>query len=170
MLKPAALIVSIATFIANVGCNKPADRAAPAGTDSAATPASAAAADSVAPPNIVAPGPLAGTSWQLVQFQSSDGKTLTPDERGKYTVTFGADGRVSMRADCNRGSGTWSSPEASVLAFGPIASTRAMCPEGSMSERFLRDFQYMTSYLIKNGKLHISLMADGGIYDFEPLP
>jgi hypothetical protein len=27
---------------------------------------------------------LAGTSWQLVKFQSSDGKTLTPDDKAKY--------------------------------------------------------------------------------------
>jgi para-nitrobenzyl esterase len=169
MLKPAVFLASIGTLAVLVSCNKPADGPAHAGTDSAAVPA-AASADSEAPPNIVAPGPLAGTSWQLVQFQSSDGKTLTPDDRAKYAVTLGADGRVSVRADCNRGSGTWSSPEANVLAFGAIASTRAMCPEGSMSDRLLRDFQYMTSYLIKDGKLHISLMADGGIYEFEPAP
>jgi para-nitrobenzyl esterase len=45
-----------------------------------------------------------------------------------------------------------------------------MCPPGSLSDRFLKDFQYMRSYVIKDGKLHISLMADGGIYDFEPAP
>ena len=167
-MKPSAWIV-LATVTA-ISCDKPADRPAQAGTDSAAAPPAAEASDSVAPPNIVAPGPLAGTSWQLVQFQSSDGKTLTPDDRAKYTVTFGADGRVSILADCNRGSGTWSSPEANVLAFGPIASTRAMCPEGSMSGRFLGDFQHMTSCLIKDPKLHISLMADGGIYEFEKAP
>ena len=168
MLKPAPLIASIVSFTAIVSCDKPAERASDPGTDSAAAPA--ATADSVAPPNIVAPGPLAGTSWRLVEFQSSDGTTLTPDDRAKYTVNFGADGRVSIQADCNRGNGTWSSPEASVVVFGPIASTKAMCPEGSMSDRFLRDFQYMTSYLIRDRKLHISLMADGGIYEFEPAP
>ena len=168
MLKPASLVVSIVALTAIFACNKPADQASQPGADSSAPPA--ATADSVVPPNIVAPGPLAGTSWQLVQFQSSDGTTLTPDDRAKYTVTFGADGRVTILADCNRGSGTWSSPEANVLAFTPIASTKAMCPEGSMSDRFLRDFQYMTSYLIKDRKLHISLMADGGIYEFEPAP
>ena len=28
---------------------------------------------------------LQGTAWQLVKFQGSDGTTLTPDDRGKYT-------------------------------------------------------------------------------------
>jgi len=36
---------------------------------------------------------LGGTSWELVKFEGSDGKALTPDDRSKYTVTFEADGR-----------------------------------------------------------------------------
>ncbi len=37
-----------------------------------------------------------------------------------------------------------------------------------MSARFLRDFEHMRSYVIVDGHLHISLMADGGVYEFEP--
>ena len=37
---------------------------------------------------------LAGTSWQLVKFQGSDDTTLTPDDRGKYTIEFKADGGI----------------------------------------------------------------------------
>ena len=36
---------------------------------------------------------LAGTSWQVVKFEGSDEKTLTPDDKTKYTLTFEADGR-----------------------------------------------------------------------------
>ncbi len=111
--------------------------------------------------------PLAGTSWQLVRFQSMNDWTFTPADRGTYTVAFEPGGRVSIRADCNRGTGTWSLPDANVIQFGPIASTKAMCPPESLSDQFLRDFQYMTSYILKDGMLHIALMADGGIYDFE---
>jgi len=35
-------------------------------------------------------GVLSGTSWQLVKFQGSDDTTLTPDDRSKYTIAFGA--------------------------------------------------------------------------------
>jgi hypothetical protein len=34
---------------------------------------------------------LAGPSWQLVIFQGSDGTTLTPDDRPKYTIEFEAE-------------------------------------------------------------------------------
>ena len=116
------------------------------------------------------PANLAGTSWQLVRIQSMDDKVATPDSRSKYTIAFGTDGRVSMRVDCNRGSGTWKSAEPGQLVFGPLAMTRAMCPPGSLHDRIVKDMGYVRSYVMKDGHLFLSLMADGGIYDFEPLP
>ena len=116
------------------------------------------------------PASLSGTSWQLVRIQSMDDKVATPTDRSKYTMTFGADGRVNMRVDCNRGSGTWKSAEASQLVFGPMAMTRAMCPPGSLHDRIVKDMPYVRSYVIKDGHLFLSLMADGGIYELEPLP
>ena len=116
------------------------------------------------------PPSLSGTSWQLVRIQSMDDKVATPSDRSKYTMTFGADGRVNMRVDCNRGSGTWKSEEASQLVFGPMAMTRAMCPPGSLHDRIVKDIPYVRSYVIKDGHLFLSLMADGGIYELEPMP
>ena len=52
---------------------------------------------------------LAGTSWQLVKFEGSDDRTLTPEDATKYTIAFGSDGTVSVRIDCNQGHGTWKS-------------------------------------------------------------
>jgi len=40
---------------------------------------------------------LGGTSWQLVKFQGSNGETLMPDDRAKYTIAFASDGRVTAR-------------------------------------------------------------------------
>jgi para-nitrobenzyl esterase len=113
---------------------------------------------------------LSGTSWQLVRIQSMDDKVARPTDRSKYTMTFGADGRVNMLVDCNHGSGTWTSAEASQLVFGPMAMTRAMCPPGSLHDRIVKDMPYVRSYVIKDGHLFLSLMADGGIYEFEPMP
>ena len=116
------------------------------------------------------PKKLAGTSWQLVKFQSSDDTTLTPDDKSKYTISFAKNNRVAVRLDCNRGSGTWKSSAAGKLQFGPMALTRAMCPDMKLHDRIARDWTAVRSYLIKDGHLFLSLMADGGIYEFEPLP
>ena len=112
---------------------------------------------------------LAGTSWQLVKFQGSDGTTLTPDDRAKYTIEFGAGGQLNARVDCNRGRGTWESAGTNQVAFGPLALTRAKCPAGSLHDQIVKQWGYIRSYVIKDGHLYLSLMADGGIYEFEPV-
>ena len=59
-----------------------------------------------------------------------DDKTLTPDDKAKYTITFGNDGRVSARIDCNRGTGTWKSSGPNQLQFGPPGDYPGDVPTG----------------------------------------
>ena len=113
-------------------------------------------------------GTLGNTSWQLVQFEGGDGTVLTPDDGSKYTLTFNPDGSLAARIDCNRGSGTWKSEAPSRLELGPMALTRAACPPESLHDRIVKHLPYVRSYMIKDGHLFLSLMADGGIYEFEP--
>ena len=112
---------------------------------------------------------LGGTSWQLVRFQGGDDMVLRPDDKAKYTITFGADGGVSVRFDCNRGRGTWKSAGPNQLEFGPMALTRAMCPPGSLHDHLVKQWGFVRSYLIKDNRLFLSLMADGGSYEFTPI-
>ncbi|HEX5576046.1 MAG TPA: META domain-containing protein [Gemmatimonadales bacterium] len=111
---------------------------------------------------------LAGTSWRLVKFQSSDETTLRPDDKLKYTLAFEPDGRLIARVDCNRGRGTWKSSGPPQLELGPLALTRMMCPPGSLHDRIVKQLPYVRSYVLKDGHLFLSLMADGGIFEFEP--
>jgi para-nitrobenzyl esterase len=115
------------------------------------------------------PQTLAGTSWQFVKFIGGDGKVLTPDDKSQYTLSFGADGRFNVRFDCNRGFGGWKSPGKNQIEFGAMGLTRAMCPAGSLHDHFVRQWPYVRSYVIRGGNLHLALMADGGIFEFEPL-
>jgi heat shock protein HslJ len=115
-----------------------------------------------------ASGGLAGTSWRLVRFQSSDDTTLTPDDRAKYTIEFGASGQLIARVDCNRGRGTWRSSGPNQVAFGSLALTRAKCPAGSLHDQIVKQWGNIRSYVIREGHLFLALMADGGTYEFEP--
>jgi len=112
---------------------------------------------------------LGDTAWQLVKFQGADGTTLTPDDPTKYTVAFAGDGSVSMRVDCNRGHGTWKSAGTGQVDFGPVALTRAMCPPAALNDRIPKDWENLRSYTLKDGHLFLALMADGGIYEYEPM-
>lgn len=115
------------------------------------------------------PSRLTGTSWQLVKFQGGDDTVLRPDDASKYTIEFLEDGILAARIDCNRARGSWKSEGPSRLEFGPMAITRAQCPPGSLHDRIVKHLPYMVSYVIKDGHLFLSLIADGGIYEFEPL-
>jgi len=111
---------------------------------------------------------LVGPTWQLVRFQGGDGKVDMPVDRSQYSLVFNANGSVFARIDCNRGSGTWKSAGPGGLEIGPMAMTRAMCPPRSLYNQVETQLPNVRSYVIRNGHLFLSLMADGGIYEFEP--
>jgi len=113
---------------------------------------------------------LEGTSWRLIQISMSDGVTRPAIERSRYTIGFGASGVLHVRFDCNRGSGSWKSSGANNLEFGPLSLTRAMCAPGSLHDQLVRQWPNVRSYVLKDGRLFLSLMADGGTIEFEPAP
>ena len=112
---------------------------------------------------------LAGTTWQLVKLQGPDDTTSVPDDKSKYTIRFGTDGRVSVRVDCNRGGSSWKSASAGDLHFGSWSMTRAKCPAGSLHDRIVMEGAAVRSYSIKDGHLFLTGMAAGGYYELEPI-
>jgi len=119
---------------------------------------------------------LVGTTWQLQEIQSMDdaqGVTRPQPER-VYTVHLSPDGRAAFQLDCNRGTTSYThearESDRGVISFGNVAMTRMMCPEGSLDTRIARDMGYVRSYTFQGGMLSMSLMADGGIYVWKPVP
>src|SRR5436190_16606994 len=51
-------------------------------------------------------------SWRLVELQSPEDRigVVRPDDPTKYQLTLSEDGSATLRADCNRGKGRWTSP------------------------------------------------------------
>ncbi|MCF8382323.1 MAG: META domain-containing protein [Chlorobium sp.] len=122
------------------------------------------------------PSALAGTEWRLVEFQSMDDAqgTTRPQDPSLYTMRLNADGTINMRLNCNRANGTWTAdqagdPSSGGFTLGPLASTKALCPPPSMDGMILKDAGYIRAYVLKEGRIYLSLMADGGIYVWEPL-
>lgn len=117
--------------------------------------------------------PLDGTSWRLARFESpgAESAVLRPDDPQRFTLSFGQDGRIAARLDCNRAGGSWQAVPADThgggLRLGPLAMTRAMCPPDPIGERLSRDLESVTSYRLRDGRLHLSLPADAGVYVWE---
>ncbi|MGK7912785.1 MAG: META domain-containing protein [Synechococcus sp.] len=126
---------------------------------------------------VVANDPLADTTWRLVEFQSADDEigTLEPEDPSAFIMRLQSDGTVTMKLDCNNATGTWSSEpsddgQSGSFSFGPLAVTRALCAPPNIDERIASDADFVRSYVLQDGRLHFSLMADGGIYTWEPNP
>ena len=119
--------------------------------------------------------PLTGTTWHLTGITSmapDEEPDTTLDDPSLYSVAFGDDGRASFLVHCNRGSSTWhaeaSAPGSGSLTFGPLALTRMYCPQPSADTKVAAALGRVRSYLISDGKLHLSLEADGGVMNWDP--
>ena len=113
--------------------------------------------------------PLSGTTWRLVQFEGGDGKIQRPPNPDNFTLEFQAGGVLAARIDCNRGRGSWKITPPSGIALDTKVMTRAFCGQNSMDTQIVKHLPMVRSYTMKNGRLFLSLMADGGNYEFEPI-
>jgi heat shock protein HslJ len=124
--------------------------------------------DSAPAPGSQAAGELAGTTWHLVKIMSMDDSEHVPEDPSKYTLSFDGDDGVSIVADCNRGTGNYSSESPGQLQFGVIAATQALCPPPSLHDVYMKQFEWVRSYVLEDGHLFLATMADGSIIEFEP--
>jgi len=111
---------------------------------------------------------IIGMRWKWVQtIYNNDTKTI-PDEPDLYTLTLHPDGTVDVRADCNRGGGTYVK-KGSSISLNITHTTMAMCPRGSLEGEFLRDLAAAATYFMAEGDLYIDLKFDTGTMKFSKL-
>jgi heat shock protein HslJ len=95
--------------------------------------------------------PLAGSKWQLVAIDTSGSTTtLTPAVQRRHTITLGEGGEAQVQLDCNRGRSTWTAGKpragAGAMSFGPVASTKMLCPQPSFGDQLARGLGEATRY------------------------
>ena len=165
-----ATVCSIACcIVATAACSREKPSEPPAAVPATTQTAAPVKQPADAAPEVAAgPGSIAGTSWRLVQIMSMDDTTYTPDDSALYTLEFGADGSLRVRADCNSGTGSYTAESSSQLQFSVIAATQAECAPGSLHDRYMAEFQWVRSYTMKDSHLFLATMADGSIIEFEP--
>ncbi len=112
------------------------------------------------------PAGLQGRTWELVRIRFGDDAVLTPPEPARYTLRLDPAGRAEVLADCNRAAGSYTL-DGPRLGFGPLASTRAACPPGSLSDKYLQQLGFVRSWLVRDGRLHLATLADGAILEFR---
>lgn len=115
------------------------------------------------------PPELARTTWRWISLTTPE-ETLTIAEPERYILRFLDGGRVALRADCNRGAGSVVFPEPGAIRFGALAITRAMCPTGSLGDRFAREVERAGRWAIQRGGLHLELSGNAGVLRFTRQP
>ena len=110
---------------------------------------------------------LTETLWSWKETVMSGNKRITPDASDRYTLLFQPGGMVSVRADCNRGSATYTLNGAS-LSLGPVALTRAMCPPGSRDTEFLAGLSAVSGQVFRGNDLTLTLKDGSGTMVFTP--
>ena len=112
---------------------------------------------------------ITGIVWRLDQIQYGDDTLLKPEDPARYTLELLPDGRAAVRADCNRGGGTYVL-NGSSLSLKVLASTEAACPPESLDDRYKKALNQAASWMLRDGKLHIAMALDSGILSFSPAP
>jgi len=109
-----------------------------------------------------------GVVWLWQGPQMSDGARFVPDAPERYTFEFLPGGKVSVRADCNRGNASYQR-NGNAIGIGPIALTRMMCPPGSRDAEFLKGLANVSGMLFRGSDLVLTLKVDSGSMRFTPL-
>jgi heat shock protein HslJ len=126
----------------------------------------AAGPDDGKPDRVRTPGAAVDRIWQWTGTATPAGTIESPAPE-RYTLELAPNGRLRVRADCNRGTGSYRIG-AGTINFDPIATTRMACPPGSLDARFLGDLQRATGFFVEGGHLHLELPADAGTMRFAP--
>ena len=132
----------------------------------AATPQPAPGPSSPETTKTALPSDAFDVTWQWESLVTPV-ETVKPDRPELYTLQFDRAGRVAVRADCNRGSGPYTVGAGRRMTIGAMALTRAACPPGSLSDRFVRDVGRVSSYFVRDGALFLEMPVDSGTLRFR---
>ena len=115
---------------------------------------------------------LPGSSWQLSGYDAASGGRAATVRTGQVRLSFGHDGRLSAKLDCNRGFGPYTvAPGGSGegrIHIGPLGVTRMMCTESDdVSWVFTHDLDKLSSYRLAGDTLVLSGGAATGTYTLK---
>ncbi len=155
--------IALASVLAMAGCQDMPSAGSPPASAPAFVPANAA------PPAVtVASDELVGPVWQWQRTQLGSAPVVAAAAPERYTLSFQGGGRFNVRADCNRGSGSYEVNGAQIR-IGAVALTKMACPSGSQDTEFLRSLMQANAYAMVKGELVLTL-ADGASMLFRGVP
>jgi len=101
---------------------------------------------------------LEGTRWNWLGTQTGTEKIVAAMPI-KYSLDFKTATTVTVRADCNTGSGSYKI-EGNHITFGNIAMTMMACPPGTQDHQFLQSLGHANTYQVVLD--HMIFVGDDG--------
>jgi heat shock protein HslJ len=83
----------------------------------------------------VGPSEVQG-EWRLVSLEPTGQATSIIPDPSRFTARFGANGRLSLRADCNACNGSYVLADGTLVS-SPFACTRAACSTAPLDTQFV---------------------------------
>jgi CheY-like chemotaxis protein/heat shock protein HslJ len=103
--------------------------------------------------------------WTLVSITKGSAAPTPAPPGAEYTATFGADGRLSLRADCNVCSGAYSAGAGTLAVAEPMACTLAYCQSAPFDGDYERLVAASTQWTVDGAFLELS--SPGGRVRFR---
>ena len=121
------------------------------------------------------PHPLTGSEWQLTTIDTSGSSTtLVPALQVRHRLSFGEEGQLALQLDCNRGRASWSAGKprngAGPITIGPVASTRALCPEPSFGGEMASGLSEARTYTLSTDQRELVIETGTLRFTFSSAP
>ena len=104
--------------------------------------------------------PLVGTSWYLQDFKTDTGALVAVTNPRDYTLAFAPDGHMTIRADCNSGTGSYS-VDGGNISIKVLEMSQATCNPSSLWQQYLNALTQATTYQQTSGTLTFNVPPKG---------
>lgn len=109
---------------------------------------------------------LIGPVWKWRYTQTNAGTNQNVSDPNQYGLQFFADGKLQIQADCNQGSGVYTTGANNALTIQINQMTRAACPPGSLSDQYVQQLNSAVSYFTGGPDLVINIQNDTARMNF----
>jgi heat shock protein HslJ len=106
--------------------------------------------------------PLVNTSWYLQDFKLASGSILGVPNPRDYTLAFAPNGQLTIRADCNSGTGSYSAGDGKI-SIKVLEMSQATCDPSSLWQQYLQALGQTPTYLQTNDTLTLNLPPKGDL-------
>jgi heat shock protein HslJ len=109
---------------------------------------------------------IMGVIWTWKGLNSTTGESFAVEAPEQYEFMLLPTGSIRVKADCNNGSGTYST-DGSSISIEVLTLTRAACAPDSLSNEFVQYLNQASAYRVEGGSLFLSVGEAGDTMEFS---